>query len=437
MLGFENFKLPAKVHLSGDDYFQLMLEGKSINNTVGNNVIRVVFDFSNEAEASTMINNIQSSPIIHWICNITISKGVIFTKRYWKYINRGKKITINEHFNNQTDRVPKLIIDKKINLKSDCLISFDLIRYESKKISLVLSWHHIIMDGRGASVLINHLHDGGVITQKILDSFFPSKVKSLSLFQHIKNMYEVKKFIETSSKAPIAVVGFNDVIQAGTLALKTVYFNDEETALIEKNAKLNGVMFGVNNYLIACCAHVAYRLSQVHKQKGIIWLPVPQDGRKRGGDGPIIGNCVSFLFYRLLPADFDSVSSTVKAINKQMMAQAKMEMPKKYAQLLIMMQHIPLWLYRFLITRSSKGVVASFLYSSAGEGVRDANTLMNNSVSDVLIIPPFLYPPGLTFSFMHFNNAIKMNLVYCENNFTPHEIVVIENEIKELLIGNK
>lgn len=161
---------------------------------------------------------------------------------------------------------------------------------------------------------------------------------------------------------------------------------------------------------------------------------VPQDGRKRGGFGPVITNCISFLFYRLPQTDLISINQTINSINQQLADQIKTNMPKKYNILLNMMRHIPLKLYHFLTTRSSKGVVASFLYSSAGEDMWDTNTLMNHSVNDVLIIPPSTFPPGLTFSFLRHNNSLKMNIVYCENSINNKEFALIESNIYKLIL---
>lgn len=111
-------------------------------------------------------------------------------------------------------------------------------------------------------------------------------------------------------------------------------------------------------------------------------------------------------------------------------------MPKKYNMLLNMMRHIPLKLYHFLSTNASKGVVASFLYSSAGEDFRDLNSLTNKPANDVLILPPSTFPPGLTFSFLRFNGNLKMNIVYCEDTISTKELDLIELNIKKYILGD-
>ena len=125
----------------------------------------------------------------------------------------------------------------------------------------------------------------------------------------------------------------------------------------------------------------------------------------------------------------------MQSITEQMSAQLNKQMPEKYNLLLNSMRRVPLNLYNYLTTRSSKGVVSSFLYSSAGDDMWDMNNLLNTQTEDVLIIPPLIYPPGLTFSFLRYNQSLKMNIVYSENSIGSTELNFIENELKELLLG--
>lgn len=431
-----DLKFPQKIYLSGADCFHLMLEINSKKHISSNNVIRIIFHFDDEASVDPIINNIKLSPLITWLCNISLVDGFLFQKPYWKYKNTGNKITIKNHFCDTDKFIPNEILNRKINIHSDCPIEFDVIKYASKKVALIISWHHIIMDGRGSGMLMQHLNNQTPVTNKLFSEFFPNNKTKTSLFQYIKNMYEVKAFIEKSSKAPIATVSKGNISSNVAFKTKTILFNKLETEKIDSNSKKNGARFGSNIFLMSCCAHIVHEINILRQSPGTIWIPIPQDGRKRGGFGPIISNCISFLFYRLTVSDLTSVKQTVQSINHQLAEQIKLEMPRKYNMLLNMMRHIPLKLYHFLSTNASKGVVASFLYSSAGEDFRDLNSLTNKPANDVLILPPSTFPPGLTFSFLRFNGNLKMNIVYCEDTISTKELDLIELNIKKYILGD-
>lgn len=317
---FQNLdlKFPQKIYLSGADCFHLMLEINSKKHISSNNVIRIIFHFDDEASVDPIINNIKLSPLITWLCNINLVKGVLFQKPYWKYKNIGNKITINNHFCDTDKFIPNEILNRKINIHSDCPIEFDVIKYASKKVALIISWHHIIMDGRGSGMLMQHLNNQTPVTNKLFSEFFPNHKTKTSLFQYIKNMYEVKAFIEKSSKAPIASVSKGNISSTAAFKTKTILFNTLETEKIDSNSKKNGARFGSNIFLMSCCAHIVHEINLLRQSPGTIWIPIPQDGRKRGGFGPIISNCISFLFYRLTVSDLTSVKQTVQSINHQL-----------------------------------------------------------------------------------------------------------------------
>lgn len=434
MSAFKHFQFPEKVFLSGADYFHLMLEINAKKFQVGNNVIRIALHFNDETAVLPLIENSKNSPLIYWMCNIRLVQGGLFQKPFWRFENRRNTIELTEHICENEQSIPSSILNRNISIHNSHLIEFDLIRYPSKKVALVLSWHHILMDGRGSGILLRHLNNPESIDQKRFLEFFPDREKSIPLLQQIKNMYEVKHFIEISSKAPISSIMTGNTIEDKNFYVKTLHFSIHETEQIDLNAKNNGARFGANLFLMACCAQAIHAINQKRNKAGTIWLPVPYDGRKRGSNGPVITNCISFLFYRLTIADLTDIKTTVQKISMQMAEQLKIEMPKKYNILLSSMRRVPLRLYHFLTTRSSKGVVSSFLYSSAGEGIWDMNTLMANPIEDVLIIPPLIYPPGLTFSFLRHNNALKMNIVYSRNIIKEDELHLLETNLKALIL---
>lgn len=429
---------PEKVYLSGADCFFLMLESNAQKQNTGNNVIRICLYFNEQREAAFFLKSIEQSPFIHWLCNIELVKKKFYQKPYWKYTSTKKRIPMFTQQGEEEMVIPKNLLNRGIHFDSKCLIECDAINYPSGKVAVVLSWHHILMDGRGSGMLLRLLAGQIPFNEETCSDFFPQKEKKVTFYRYVRNMYKVKHFIQNSSKAPIAslISSKSKEKKTNTFELKTICFNEEESQRIDLNATSNGSRFGANNFLIAACAHAVYAVNLKRGNNGAIWVPIPYDGRKRGGIGPIVTNCISFLFYRFEKEHFLTVKATVKRINDQMAEQLKIEMPKKYNLLLDMMRHIPLGLYRFLTTNSSKGAVSSFLFSSAGEGKWDMNNLMEHPFSDILIVPPFTYPPGITFSFLRHENCLKMNIAYAENCIDPHELHVIEASLRSILIDN-
>ena len=192
---------------------------------------------------------------------------------------------------------------------------------------------------------------------------------------------------------------------------------------------------------MACCIYLVnsfIKKSNASKptESNTIWLPVPYDGRRRGAHGSIINNSVVYLFYRVETDFLSNVKDILTSLNNQMSSQIKNDMPKKYNQLLGLMRHIPTRLYYYLINKNSEKAFTSFLYSSTGENINSMKTFLAAPISDVVIYPPQTFPPGITFSFLRYNNALKVNIMYSKNTISVDEESQLVTSIKSLLLNN-
>ena len=432
---FDKSLLPQKVNLSGPDCFHLVLDKHAQKHNAGGNVMRIVFYFDTKITARKAEDILNRSPVIHWLCNIKLVAGYLFQLPYWKYKDEARTIIVAEHNHTIENEIPANIIHKDIPLTADRFITVDIIHYPGDRSALVLSWNHIHMDGRGISLLVAHLNDISNNTFKI-KNLFPRIEKRIAFFRQIKNMYAVKRFIEASSRLPISSVAEVKSKSVQHFKNKIIYFTPEESVQLENNAFKNGARFGANLFYLACCAHTVNKINLQKNKKGVIWIPIPYDGRLKGSTGPIISNHVAFLFYRLQQDDLAGIKQTIASLNKQMAEQLQIEMPRKYNMLLGMMRRIPLWLYYFLINRTAEGSFASFLYSSTGNNFNDMESLFNERVKHLTIFPSSTFPPGLTFSFLKHGGALNINIAYSPDIISNIELDTIKKELRNLLLAN-
>jgi len=436
MAAFDTFPFPEKIFLSGPDCFHLLLDKHAAKHKSGDNVMRIVFYFDQPVDADKVESVLRRSPLVHWLCNIKIKPGVFFGKPYWKYTNAGRvaRVTLHQHHNES--ELPPVLLNRDIPINGERFIECDIVYYPGGKSVLVFSWNHILMDGRGIGMFVSHLDDLEKSVSSDLKNLFPAPEKRTSPFRYIRNMYEVKRFIRTSSRLPIASVYQGQKNSAPHFSNRVIYFSGDETIQIEKNAFANGARFGANLFYLACCAHAVNRINRERRNEVDLWMPIPYDGRLKGSAGPVISNFVAYLFYRLGSNELRNISDTVQSMNKQMAAQLKDEMPRKYNLLLKMMRHIPLGLYYFLVNQTGKGSFASFLYSSTGNNFNAVHTIFGNPVKSLTIFPSSTFPPGLTFSFLKHGDALNVNIAYSSDILSNIEVDFIENNVRNLLLGH-
>ncbi|MEO6729891.1 MAG: hypothetical protein ABIN01_01650 [Ferruginibacter sp.] len=433
---YDKTRLPKKVRLSGADCFHLVLDKHAKKYQAGGNVMRKVICFDHAIAVEKINTVLQSSSLIHWLCNIKLMPGSLLTIPYWKYTDKGNKIAVQEHQHAVEDELPVAILQRDIPINATAFIDCDIVHYPSGKCALVISWNHILMDGKGNALLIKHLD---ALANNTLDkpaNFFPAKERKTNILRYIINMYQVKKFVQDSSKKPISCVADKKIKSSCSAAYKTIRFCNEKATQITENAYKYGARFGNTIFYITCCAHLINKLNTKRNKKGVIWLPVPYDGRLKGALGPIISNCVAFLFYRIPQAELITIPQTVKCLSNQMASQIKKRRPHKYTMFLNMMRHLPLALYYTFINYSSRGCFASFLYTSTGENFTGLTHLFGQPIRDISILPALTFPPGLTFIFLKHANGLNVNIAYSPDIISPDELHELEADLEQLLLAD-
>lgn len=437
MLSFNKADLPKKIILSGADCFHLVLDKHAKKHGAGGNVMRKVFYFNNTLSYKKIETILKSSAVIYWLCNIKLKYGTIINPPYWQYTDSGNEIILQEHQSDIENEIPETILSKDITVESKSFIEADLIYYPSGACAFVLSWNHILLDAKGTTLLFEHLNNLSANISQNSDFFFPPKEKKINIIKQIRNMYKIKSFIQVSAKPPVSSVAISAIKSGdGKTCTKNISFNADETKKIHDNALKAGSRFGPTLYLVACCSHVIHILNKQRNRTGDLWIPIPYDGRLRGAIGPLISNCVSFLFYRIPQTGLTDVPQTVKCLSRQMTEQIKDRIPQKYSMFLNLMRHAPLWLYYFLVYHTNKGVFASFLYTSTGDNFNNLKSLFGEPIKNINMIPALTFPPGLTFVFLKHDDTFNINIAYSPEIINNNELVLIKDKIKETLLAD-
>lgn len=427
-------ELPKRLKLSGADCFHVALDRHAQKHSAGGNVVRMAFFLEGKISKESLQSHLDRISVINWMCNIELRSGHYFQIPFWEHTGTDRRVIICEHLSNQVGEIPELIFQRDIPLDAPRFFEADLIHYPNNTSTILFSWNHILLDGRGSGMLMNYMDHPEM---KIpVEAFFPTEKKSPGWIQYIRNMYKVKHFIEESTKSNIvSVFSSPKELYAEPLFKRQVLrFDAEETKQLEVNARKNGTRFGVNSFLLAACSKAVSQLLERRGKKGDLWIPVPYDGRKRGSFGPVISNNVSTVFYTIPMDKQKDVPSMVAHLAHQMNQQLKEEMPHRYNLLLDMMRHIPSRLYYYLVARPGEGALSSFLFTATGEGIGDMRSLFGLPLKDVVIYSPETYPPGLTFLFLRFNNQIKVNISYSSHVIQEAEFNTLCSELTEILI---
>jgi hypothetical protein len=419
------------VQLTAADCFMLALDRKHIMPTGhSSNTCHYVLELDGVLDRDAFDLNVNAHPDLRWLASVKPVKRFPFSIPVWRAIPDPKKIPVNSFFTDEL--LPEHILNARIVADSPPLLRFDILYRSNKTSALVFSWHHLLMDGYGATLLLRQLAGQQPWPRLALD-VVETKINSRFPFAAATR---AKFFVDRSAKKPLSTISPRKP-DDGNQKIRIVKLSAEETAQIDQAGITVGAMFGRSALYLAAASSSVYTIL---KNRGQVvndfWIPVPRDQRKKGAVGPIIGNHISFLLYRLSRHDLPSLSKTVRSINHQMINHIKKRTQADYDILMEYLRRTPQPLYYYWIKGPQGGSLSSFLFTVAADHPDDFTSFNGHAIMDAWSFPSNIHPPGLTFAFMRYRDNLHLMISYFDDVITPTELDALERQLKhELTTG--
>ncbi len=425
-----------QILLTPADCFMLALEKQHIRRMdASNNTCRYLLELEGQLDVAVFRNNINSNRNLQRLAYLTAEKKYPLAIPTWKENETVNQIPIT--VTNTDSLITEEIVNRKISGDKPPLLSFDILIRSSGDSTLIFSWHHLLMDGYGAILLMKQLANGIAENELQLHDNIPSKKLK---WTELINATRAKFFIDRISRKPLSGIFLSKRKNINTKQkVRIIRFTEEETKQLDTVGPLLGAQFGRSALYLACAAR-SIRTLLIEKKIPIhdFWIPVPRDQRKKGARGPLLGNHLSFIFYRIKSNLLASLKQTVSSINQQMVDQIKTNMSRDYDILMRFLTRTPSPLYYFWIKGPKGGSLASFLFTVAADHPTDFLEFNNHKIKDAWNFPSNIYPPGLTFAFMRFQNRLHLMIVYFEEVISEDEMNTIEKQIRyELVFGKE
>jgi hypothetical protein len=410
-----------------------VLEKKHMPDTsVSNNTCRYLLTVSGHVDAEKFESAINDNHDITWLASLTPVKPHALAIPRWQPSAHLARIPVQVHHNDEA--IPSGILARKINIEQPPALTFDLVYRPTGETTIILSWNHLLMDGYGAILLLTQIAvDLRSSSTHITDTGKPLLLSPSSFWQATR----AKFFVDRVSRKPLS--GIMDLKRqpSSIQKIRTLQFTVEETATMDKVASSLGAQFGRSPLYLACAARSVYALLEKEgKTIDDFWIPVPRNQRKKGAKGPILGNHIAFLFYRIKVVALKSFAACVQSINQQTIEQIRTGMANAYDILIRYLRRTPHPLYYFWIKGPKGGALSSFLFTVAIDHPDEIDHFAGHRVVDGFSIPSNIYPPGLTFAFIHFQGALKLMILYFDGLLSAEELNWLEAKLRfELTTG--
>ncbi|MCB0521549.1 MAG: hypothetical protein H6577_06020 [Lewinellaceae bacterium] len=424
---------PDSLPLNGSDYFQLLLDRHHRRQGLQGNVSRFAVEVEGKLDAAALERTVNGDPLFIWLHSLRLKRRLPFQLPQWKQVkaNRPVSIGIHEVFL-KGHGIPGVLFETDIRPHSDPPFRLDLVFHQNNRTTLFFTWNHVLTDAQGAEILIRHLGkaigDGQV-------QFFAKEETELPIREQVGHARKVRDFMFDGQETGLSLL-LEKSGHPQANRYRVLRFTETETAQVNANCKRYGIRFGRSPLLLAAAMRSFHALLK-HKGKTNhnIWVPIPQNQRKKGAWGPLVGNHVSYLFYRLFPQHLETMQSAADAIGEQMMGQMRSGIPASYGIMMGLSRRLPLWLYGYIAKSPTKGALASFFFSDTGNTLDDFTNFCGLPVSDAVHYPPNGGYPGFTVIFMGFQQKLQAVIAYTEAGVSEAELSIFEASLRENLFG--
>ena len=323
-------------------------------------------------------------------------------------------------------------LDERFGLRN---LRLDLVLLDSGGSLLLLTWNHLLFDGKGAEFLVSALIDA--TTGHTQPPPRPSRIGSgsaLPLSQQIKKTRPVlDRFFTLVGHKYQSLSGPR--AKAGRLRYKLLQFGEEETGRIHERATSLSGLYTVSFYL-ACAARAHRRafLSRGQDPSHYV-ISIPVQVRRKGGHSDPFQNCVTILFFCLQKEELDTLDITVESAQRQFEEMTRSELGQAFSIVLGLMSRIPPLLYMKFLETQFSGEVTSFFHSSTGNFALRSEELCGARLLDAYHVPSISAPPGSGLFFSEYAGRITATFSWREGAATEAEADKILNQLQEDLLG--
>ncbi len=308
----------------------------------------------------------------------------------------------------------------------------DLILLQNGKCSLILTWSHLLLDGKGAELLLQELQN--------LDSLPPCSPPPKNQKKHtstLKQKFALLKKI-ASHFSSLAQTGFPSLSRPKKTSgntkhadFETVFFSEKETAAMkQKSEAMVGPLFHLPFYLAGAfrAIHAAFLLRSL--ECASLAVSIPSQTRPKKGASPLFQNRISMFFFRLHKEEMLSFSSAVQSLSQQFAKMTREKLDEAFSLLLDALRWLPPRLSIAFVLFQGKGNFTSFFHSHTGEFLPGTDRFFSAKIENGFHVPAVSSPPGTGVFLSEFRGKTTMTVSWRDGDLSPREKEAILHSLR-------
>lgn len=420
----QGLALPVSVALTGADYLLLAFDRAMQRGTQHGNVCHLLLQLDSPLSADDLRDHLDDHPFVAWLASLRFTPLQWWKPARWVVDNDAPPLRIDEHRLDSIEELPSRFIHN-LDVEREPLVSFMLVHVGDRS-AIVLRWHHALLDGRGAELLITALSTGLVDRETVTGT---EMVPTTPLTERMWEAKAARDFVWKQSTGSVAFYAPPRAPKGAQIRVRRLVLDEAQTEEADRRSG-HALMRSAWNLAISAAAVSAARPDA----KGdYLLVPVPQDRRTRGARGPILANQLNLLFYRIRRDSLGDIGQAVKALTEQTRSIMRARLHQTYPVLLDLCRYVPLGVLNTIIRVPTWGRMATFGFSDVGDSLSELETLAGRRLVDIVHYPANMHPPGITVVFSRFRGRLSICVATLDGTISESETDIVMAKLRESL----
>jgi hypothetical protein len=310
----------------------------------------------------------------------------------------------------------------------------DLVECRDGRCLLALSWRHLLIDGKGAELLLVELArlcDGVDQPEETREKARPAVPFRE---QVLRTKPAIKRFEELALLGIKSLSGPKPRGGRGHYQIVTLDLADSDR-LRARVEQMCGALFPMAFY-VACTARAHDRVFRHRGQTpGGSVASVPIQTRKRGARGPLFHNQVTVFFFGATRADLATMESASAAMKQQFAEMTRARLDESFSAILEMMMRLPSSLFMRIVRWQFKGEICSFFHSHTGAFCPEIAEFAGAKITNAFHLPCLGTPPGTGIFFSERDGRVSIAFSWRDGCLSEDERRLMVGQTLEDVLG--
>ena len=338
------------------------------------------------------------------------------------------------------------LLNTPLNVRHGELLRLDLIYFQDRRMEIIMTWHHILMDARGAEYFLHMIGNCSVgsalsLSETVDDTLSPlrKRMASIDMKEKLRLAEPAFGWIDRMALLrPVSLYTKLKSLPAPKLDFRIDVFSLPETEAIMKRSRSTCGVMNSSAYFLSA---TLLTLAELYQQKGIetrsYIVSSTIDLRKIGTRLPIFTNQAGVLLYEFKSEDLLDYSSVANLFRLQTQEALRNDMLFSNLCTMELSRFMPSWLYVRKIKKALRGEIASLLFANPGVTFQGLSTFMDEPVQYQYHVPAVVTPPGIGIVYYFFSGRLQITLAYAEGLLSREEATGFLADVRRRLLAGK